>query len=99
MSGVKALSGNCAAVGQPGTCEAQLQSLYAAYIGLISGQAVVKAQAADFRMMEYSQGNLPALISHYNTLWDSCGGNTTLPRLSAPGANMTQRGGPTRFEC
>jgi len=76
-----------------------MQSLYGAYLALISGQQAVRVQAADYRLVEYTAGNIKALISHYNTLWDSCGGNTTLPRLTAPGSNMTQRGPGLKFRC
>jgi hypothetical protein len=72
----------------------QLRSLYNQYVAIISGTNTQKVGSADFRTVEYGAGNLDALITHYNGLWDLCGPASGLPRLSATGSNVARRGRP-----
>lgn len=76
-----------------GSCDMQLRELYRCYTELVSGRNVVRMQSADFRSVEYGQGDIPALIQLYNQLWDTCGLTSGLPRLGA------RRGGPVYLGC
>lgn len=72
----------------PASCDVQLRELYRCYQELVSGKNVVRMQSADFRAVDYGQGDLPRLEQMYNQLWDQCGAGSGLPRLG------TKRGGP-----
>jgi hypothetical protein len=76
-----------------GDCDSQLRSLYSAYLELIAGKNVVVVQSADFRKMEYGQGNIEELKRHYNALWDTCGMSSGMPRLGPT------RGRPVYLGC
>ena len=92
------VNNGCGAPETP-SCPVQLNQLYQDYLHLISGQQVSRVGSSDFRVVEYTAGNIKELVSHYNSLWDMCGANSGLPRLNAPGTAGNIRGGPALYGC
>ena len=93
------VNSGCSSATVDNSCSTLLPKYYQAYTALLTGQSVQRIQTADFRTVDYTPGNIGALVVAYNALWDQCGAGSGLPRLKATAAGASIRGGPAVFGC
>ena len=74
-------------------CSIMLPRLHDAAVALMEGNSTVRLRTADYREVEYQQGDLDQVLKLYNYWYGICGADSGYPDLaSALTASLTVRG-------